>query len=49
VIKAVLHAQGRIATADVRMPLAASSTAAAERAVAALAALDGALLARSRS
>jgi 4-hydroxy-tetrahydrodipicolinate synthase len=35
VIKAVLHAQGRIATPDVRMPLANATEAAAERALAA--------------
>jgi 4-hydroxy-tetrahydrodipicolinate synthase len=39
VIKAVLHAEGRIPTPDVRMPLAGASAAAAERAVAAHAAL----------
>jgi 4-hydroxy-tetrahydrodipicolinate synthase len=38
VIKAVLHAQGRIPTPHVRMPLADASPAAAERAVAAAAA-----------
>jgi 4-hydroxy-tetrahydrodipicolinate synthase len=36
VIKAVLHAQGRIPTAHVRMPLADASAAAAERALAAV-------------
>jgi 4-hydroxy-tetrahydrodipicolinate synthase len=41
VIKAALHAQGRIPTPDVRMPLANASAAAAERAAAALGALDG--------
>jgi 4-hydroxy-tetrahydrodipicolinate synthase len=53
VIKAVLHAQGRIATGDVRMPLASSSRGAAGSAVAALRALESvhreAPLARSRS
>ena len=53
VIKAVLHAQGRIATADVRMPLASSSRAAAGRGVDALRALEAvgrdSPLARSRS
>jgi 4-hydroxy-tetrahydrodipicolinate synthase len=34
VIKAVLHAQGRIATPDVRMPLSNASAAATERALA---------------
>jgi 4-hydroxy-tetrahydrodipicolinate synthase len=37
-IKAALHAEGRIPTPDVRMPLAPGSSAAAERAAAALAA-----------
>jgi len=36
VIKAVLHAQGRIATPDVRMPMAGASRAALARALAAL-------------
>jgi 4-hydroxy-tetrahydrodipicolinate synthase len=35
VLKALLHAEGRIATADVRMPLGAPSPAAVERALAA--------------
>jgi len=39
VIKAVLHAQGKIATPHVRMPLADASPAAREQALAALAAL----------
>lgn len=39
VVKALLHATGRIATPDVRMPLAPASPAALERAVAALGAL----------
>ena len=41
VIKAALHAQGRIPTPDVRMPLANASTEAAERAAAILGALEG--------
>ena len=40
VIKAALHARGRIPTASVRMPLAAASAAAAERAEHALRALE---------
>ena len=36
VFKAVLHAQGRIATPDVRMPLANASAAAVERCLAAV-------------
>jgi 4-hydroxy-tetrahydrodipicolinate synthase len=39
VIKAVLHAEGRIPTPDVRMPLSNASAAAAEHAVAVHAAL----------
>ena len=35
VLKGVLHAQGRIGTPDVRMPLGAASAAALERALAA--------------
>jgi 4-hydroxy-tetrahydrodipicolinate synthase len=41
VIKAALHAQGRIPTPNVRMPLGNASPAAAERAASVLAALDG--------
>jgi 4-hydroxy-tetrahydrodipicolinate synthase len=41
VIKAVLHAAGRIATPAVRMPLQPASAVAAERAVAIHAALGG--------
>ena len=37
VFKGVLHAQGRIATPDVRMPLANASAAAIERCLAAVA------------
>lgn len=42
VIKAVLHAQGRIATADVRLPLMQASDGAVERALEALGAVEGA-------
>jgi 4-hydroxy-tetrahydrodipicolinate synthase len=41
VIKALLHAEGRIATADVRMPLTAASPEALRRAQGALAAASG--------
>jgi 4-hydroxy-tetrahydrodipicolinate synthase len=41
-LKAVLHAQGRIATPNVRMPLANASPAVAERARAAAQAASGA-------
>jgi 4-hydroxy-tetrahydrodipicolinate synthase len=40
VIKALLHAQGRIATPDLRMPLSAASHAATDRAVRALQAIS---------
>lgn len=42
VLKAVLHAQGRIATPEVRMPLAAASPAGRDRALVELAGLDAA-------
>jgi 4-hydroxy-tetrahydrodipicolinate synthase len=41
VLKGVLHAQDRIPTPDVRMPLGAGSAGAVERAVAASAAAGG--------
>ena len=46
VFKGVLHAQGRIPTPDVRLPLVAASTAAVD---AALAAVDAAALSRRQS
>ena len=36
VFKGVLHAQGRIATPDVRMPMASASSAAIDRCLAAI-------------